>query len=290
MNKLLLVVGSSGQLAHAFKALCPEAIFLDRSQADLSSPQSLTKTLEQHDPCAVINAAAYTQVDNAEAEESVATAVNAHSPAAMAIYCAAKHIPLVHFSTDYVFDGKGEEPHHEDDLPAPLNAYGRSKLAGEDAIAHVGGHYLILRTSWLYDAKGKNFLNTIVRLAGEREELKIIDDQYGAPTYAPHLAVATLAIQKKAMEMSSFPSGIYHLCNQGVTTWYGFASAIVEQAKHLNFPLKVRSIKPIATSHYPLPAPRPRNSRLDCTKAFSMFGVSLPSWQEGLAQCMELKK
>jgi len=287
--KPLLIIGSGGQLARAFAELCPDAIILDRSKADLSQPHNLTETLEKYDPAAVINTAAYTQVDNAEAEEGLATAINAQSPAAMAIYCAAKHIPLVHFSTDYVFDGSGDTPWHEDDTPAPLNAYGRSKLAGEDAITHVGGRYLILRTSWLYDARGKNFLNTILRLAAEREELRIVDDQFGAPTYTPHLANAVLDVLDVAMELPKFPSGVYHLCNQGYTTWYGFATAIIIHARRLGMQLKVRSIIPTPTSEYPVPAKRPHNSRLDCSKALSQFGVSLPTWQEGLAECMELK-
>jgi dTDP-4-dehydrorhamnose reductase len=289
MTGPLLVIGSGGQLARAFKSLCPDAVFLDRASADLSLPHALTQTLERFYPYAVINAAAYTQVDNAEAEEAVATAINAQSPAAMAIYCAGKRIPFVHFSTDYVFDGSGNAPWRESDSPAPLNAYGRSKLAGEDAVAHVGGRYLIFRTSWVYDAFGKNFLNTILRLATEREELKIVSDQYGAPTYAPHLAAGAFAALKSAMQRPEFPSGVYHLCGGGVTSWHGFACAIVEDARRRGLPLKARRILPIPASEYPLPAPRPYNSRLDCSFALSMFGVSLPAWQEGLAECMELK-
>ncbi len=285
--KPLLIIGSTGQLARAFKPLCPEAIFLDRASADLSQPHMLTEALEKLDPCAIINTAAYTQVDNAQSEENVVMAINAHSPAAMAIYCAARKIPLVHFSSDYVFDGSGETPWKEDSAPAPLNAYGRSKLAGEDAIAHVGGQYLIFRTSWVYDAVGQNFFNTILRLAAEREELRIIADQYGAPTYAPHLAAGALASLIEAMEATDFLSGIYHLCNQGVTTWHGFATAIVEQGLKRGLPMKVKNIHPIPASEYPLPAPRPHNSRLDCALALSMFGVSLPTWQEGLTECME---
>jgi len=290
MSKPLLVIGSTGQLARALKVLCPEAVFLARAQADLAFPQKVTEALEGYDPCAVINAAAYTQVDNAEKEEALATTVNASSPAAMAIYCAGKHIPFVHFSTDYVFDGSGNAPWKEDDAPAPLNAYGRSKLAGEDAITHIGGRTLIFRTSWLYDAPGKNFLNTILRLATEREEMKIINDQFGAPTYAPHLAAAVLDILETAMMSKVFPSGVYHLCNKGETSWYGFACAIVEHARRLNMPLKVSQIHQIPASEYPLPAKRPHNSRLDCAKALSMFGVSLPAWRDGLKDCMELKQ
>ncbi|MBI3631003.1 MAG: dTDP-4-dehydrorhamnose reductase [Candidatus Sungbacteria bacterium] len=285
----LLVIGSSGQLARAIKALRPDATYLDRSRADLSKPNELREVLESFNPSAVINAAAYTQVDNAEKEEELATAVNGFSPEVMAKYCAGRNIPLVHFSTDYIFDGSGEKPWCEDDAPSPLNAYGRSKLAGEKAIAQAGGKYLIFRTSWVYDAEGKNFVNTILRLAAEREELKIIADQHGAPTYAPHLGKGALEALTKTAEMSQFPSGIYHLCNRGTTTWHGFASAIVEHGRRRGIAVKVKNIVPISTSEYPLPARRPFNSRLDCARALSMFGVSLPDWQEGLADCMERK-
>jgi dTDP-4-dehydrorhamnose reductase len=285
----LLVIGSGGQLARALKSLQPDALFLDRARADLSHPQSLSQALEGYDPYALINAAAYTQVDNAEKEEALATTVNAESPAVMAAYCARRRIPFVHFSTDYVFDGSGDAPWKENDSTAPLNAYGRSKLAGERAVAHAGGKHLIFRTSWVYDAEGKNFLNTILRLASDREELRIINDQFGAPTYAPHLAGGALAALEKAMRRPEFPSGVYHLCNQGVTTWHGFASLIVEHARRLDKPVKVKTITPIPAREYPLPAARPHNSRLDCARALSMFGVSLPDWRDGVAQCMERK-
>jgi dTDP-4-dehydrorhamnose reductase len=288
--KPLLVIGSNGQLARAFKQLCPDALFLDRRIADLSQPDQLAEALERYDARAVINTAAYTQVDNAESEEAFATVINAQSPAAMAIYCTRRSIPLVHFSTDYVMNGSGDTAWKEDDAPAPLNAYGRSKLAGEDAIAHIGGSYLIFRTSWMYDAQGKNFLNTILRLVAERSELRIINDQFGAPTYAQHLAAAVLEALDVAIAEQAFPSGIYHLCNRGVTTWYGFATSIVEHARRTGLPVKVRTIYPISSSEYPLPAKRPLNSRLDCSKALSMFGVSLPDWQEGLKACMEQKR
>jgi dTDP-4-dehydrorhamnose reductase len=290
MSKRLLIVGSTGQLARAFRQVVPDAIFLDRTHMDLAFPHKVTEALEKHDPRAVINAAAYTQVDKAEKEEQLAANVNAHSPAAMAIFCAGRRIPFVHFSTDYVFDGSGDKPWRVNDIPKPLNAYGRSKLAGEDAIRHIGGRYLILRTSWIYDAAGSNFVNTILRLAAEREELRIIGDQYGAPTYAPHLAAGALAVLEKAMGKCRFPSGIYHLCSQGVTSWYAFAVAITDHARQRKLPLKLRSLQEITADQYPLPAPRPHNSRLDCAKALSMFGVSLPTWQEGLAECMESKK
>jgi dTDP-4-dehydrorhamnose reductase len=287
--KPLLVIGANGQLARAFKELRPDAIYLNRSAADLAHPEAISHVLEQYDPAAVINAAAYTQVDNAESEEALATIINAQSPTAMAIYCANRHIPFVHFSSDYVFDGKGVKPWQADDKPNPINAYGRSKLKGEDAIAHIGGSYLIFRTSWVYDAQGKNFVTTMLRLASEREELRVINDQFGAPTYAAHLAAGVLEALNAALLLPSFPSGIYHLCNGGETSWYDFTIAIVERAVKCGLPVKTRVIQAIAATEYPLPAKRPYNSRLDCSKALSMFGVFLPHWQNGLDACMELK-
>lgn len=289
MTGQVLVIGSDGQLARALKPLLPEASFIGRSVLDLAHPERVEEVLTRYNPSAIINAAAYTQVDNAESEEALAAAVNAHTPGAIAQYCAARVIPFVHVSTDYVFDGSGGHPHKEDEAVAPLNAYGRSKLAGENAITQAGGEHLICRTSWVYDDKGKNFFNTILRLASEREELKIIDDQFGAPTYAPHLAKALVDALASARAKPGFPHGIYHLCNRGVTTWFGFATAIVEQARKRGLPLKVKAIHPIKAVEYPLPAKRPYNSRLDCSKAKTLLGVELPSWEEGLSACMESK-
>ena len=284
-----LVFGGQGQLGTALRRLMPDAVFLDRREADMSRPESLTHVLEKHAPDVVINAAAYTQVDNAEAEEELAQLVNAESPAVMAIYCAANNVPLIHFSTDYVFDGSGDAPWHEHDPVNPLNAYGRTKLAGEDKIQQVGGKYLIFRTSWLYDATGKNFLNTMLRLGAEREELRIVSDQYGAPTYVPQMAAASLNALNHALALDEFPSGVYHLCHSGAATWHGFALAIFEQARRMGITLKVRSVLPVASADYPTAAKRPHNSRLDCSKAYIALGVDMPSWQQGLAACMEEK-
>lgn len=286
----VLVIGSGGQLAKAYKELLPDALFVGRDTLDLQHPMQVRGVLSSLAPSAVINTAAYTQVDKAETDEAVARAVNAESPLEMARYCAAQDIPFIHFSTDYVFNGEGKTPWKETDATAPLNAYGRSKLAGEEAIAQSGAKHLLFRTSWVYDAFGKNFVNTILRLAGEREELKVIDDQFGAPTYAPHLAEGALAALEAAQAMEQFPSGIYHLCNAGETTWFRFAKRITSHAKQAGFPVKVKTIVPIPATDYPLPAHRPYNSRLDCTKARSILGVTMPAWEEGLAACMEKKR
>lgn len=288
MAKPPLIIGANGQLARAFRALLPDALVLGRAQADLAQPDRLSEALEACDPSAIINAAAYTQVDNAESEPELAMEVNCQSPVAMAIFCAGRRIPFVHFSSDYVLGGEGEAFQNEAAAPHPLGEYGRSKLAGENAIARIGGQHLIFRTSWVYDAVGKNFFNTILRLASEREQLRIVADQVGAPTYAPHLAAATLAALDVAMDLAEFPSGLYHLCHMGAVSWHGFASQIVTQARELGFPVRTTRIDAITTEEYPLPAKRPRNSRLDCAKAESMFGIRLPYWQEGLRACFEI--
>ncbi|MEI7668527.1 MAG: dTDP-4-dehydrorhamnose reductase [Pseudomonadota bacterium] len=283
----LIVIGATGQLARAIHHFDENVILLGRNVVDLSHPSKVTEILEEYNPKAVINAAAYTNVDKAEIEEKLAHIINADAPTAMAIYCAQKNIPFIHFSTDYVFSGKGEEAWKENDIPCPLNAYGRSKLAGEEAIAHIGGKYMIFRTSWLYDARGKNFLNTIIRLAFEREELSIINDQFGAPTFAGNLAEKSLEALAKAMEMEEFSSGIYHLCNEGVTSWFGFASAIFEHIKQNSKAIKLQKIHAIPATDYPLPAKRPYNSRLDCSKIEEIFNIKMPHWKKALTECLE---
>lgn len=289
---MILVFGSTGQLGQALQAVLADrdATFLSRTEADLSQPEQIKALLHSFPvPEAVINAAAYTAVDKAEEEEAVAHAVNAESPRILAEYCAHHAIPLLHFSTDYVFDGSGDDPRAEDISTAPLNAYGRSKQVGENAVTERGGDYLIFRTSWVYDAEAKNFLNTILRLGAEREALKVVNDQIGAPSYAPHLAQASVNALDKAMAMASFPSGIYHMCNAGETSWCGFAQEIFEQARAHGVVLKVKEVTGIPTTDYPLPAPRPLNSRLSCDKLQQTFCITMPSWQEGVAECMEGK-
>lgn len=285
----LLVLGANGQIGNALRSLHPGAIFLGRTEADFSRPEKLGDILATHEPDLVINAAAYTQVDNAEAEEKLAYTVNAESPAAAAIYCAAQNIPFVHFSSDYVFDGGGEHARKEDDEVGPLSAYGRTKLAGEDKIQSVGGRFLIFRTSWLYDATGKNFFNTMLRLGAEREEIKVVSDQIGSPTYVPQLARTALKALSNALRKEEFPSGIYHLCNAGTTSWYSFARSIFDGARAKGGVFKVKNIEAITTEQYPTAAKRPKNSRLDCSKAYDVLGVEMPPWQQGLTDCIEAR-
>lgn len=285
----MLVIGRSGQLARAFATLAPDAVCLGREQLDISDADALRHTLESHAPKAIINAAAYTAVDKAQGEEPEAYALNETAPKIMADYAAQHRIPFVHISTDYVFDGSGNHARTEDETPSPLNVYGASKLAGEQAVIAAGGTYLIFRTSWVYDAHGANFLNTMLRLGAEREQLRVVADQIGAPSYALHLAAAMLECLGKAQHAETFPSGVYHLCNAGHTSWHGFATAIFESARTHGMALKVNSVEEITSDEYPTPAMRPKNSRLDCSKLQRTFGVAMPTWQHGLKECMEDK-
>lgn len=301
----ILILGSGGQVGSALTGyLGKQAIAVDFPEIDLSKPETLASALDelckglsaQEQPRAVINAAAYTQVDRAETETSLSEAINGDSPGVLASWCRARRIPLIHYSTDYVYNGRGETPWREADPTGPTNAYGHAKLRGDQNIASQSGSFLIFRTSWVYDAVGKNFLKTMLRLGMEREELKVVSDQYGAPTYAPHLAQATLRALSNAWateaKTGSFPSGVYHLCNTGVTTWHGFAARIFEQCRALALPfhseLKVQRVLPLRTEDYPTPASRPHNSRMNTDKAEQFLGVRLPSWEVGLTDCLAL--
>lgn len=289
---MIVVFGSNGQIGHALHSLLGDrAKYFTRTEADFGQPEQVKALLEGLDPVpsAIINATAYTAVDKAEEEEALATCINAETPAIIAAYCHTHSIAFIHYSTDYVFPGSGETPWKETATPSPLNAYGRGKLQGEENIKKIGGKWLILRTSWVYDAKGKNFLNTMLRLGAERETLRVVNDQFGAPSFATHLAQATLDILHKAEQRSPFPSGIYHMCNAGVTSWHGFAEAIFSAARECNVPLALSQLEGIPTSAYPTPARRPLNSRLDCSKLREVFDIGLPSWQEGLHQAMKEK-
>ena len=280
----ILIFGSTGQIGQALGAQLDDVIVLGREQADFSKPDTLPAVVEDIHPEAVINAIAYTQVDKAEEEEPLATLINGDAPGVLANVAAKLGIPFVHYSTDYVYDGSGDQPRIETTPTAPLSAYGRSKLAGEKAVEAAGGRYLIFRTSWVYDAFGKNFLKTMLRLGAEREQLRVVADQIGAPSYAPHLALATL----QAMAKPDFTPGIYHMCNAGETSWHGFAEAIFEEARARGMELKVQRVEPIPSSAYPTAATRPLNSRLDCGKLRDVLGVTLPDWREGLREAMNI--
>lgn len=267
---MILVFGRSGQLARELAGLAPEARYLGRAEADLSDPQACAAAIHAHAPRAVINAAAYTAVDRAEQEEALATTINADAPAAMARACAALGVPLVHVSTDYVFDGAGDAPFAPGHPPAPLGAYGRSKLKGEEGVRAAGGVHAILRTSWVFSAHGSNFVKTMLRLGGERGQLRVVADQFGGPTPAQAIAAACLRMAK-GLQDAPEGTGTYHFTGQPATSWAGFARAIMEQAR---LPCRIEDI---TTADYPTPARRPLNSRLDCA-GLSHFGLAQPDW------------
>ncbi len=286
----IAIIGAGGQVG---RALCAElgerAIPLTRAECDLSQPDHVSAALDGINPDAVINAAAYTAVDKAEEEVALAYAINAASPGVLSAWCTTHGVPFVHYSTDYVFDGSGERPWREDDPTAPLNEYGRSKRAGEVAVEDAGGAFLIFRTSWVYDAEGKNFFNTMLRLGQSHEKLTVVADQHGAPSYAPHLARATVQALETAHGMGAFPSGIYHMVNAGETNWHGFAEAIFAAARQTGMPLVVKNVEPVDSSAYPTAAKRPHNSRLNTEKLQEVLHVTLPSWEEGLAAAIKEK-
>ncbi|MEK6580258.1 MAG: dTDP-4-dehydrorhamnose reductase [Bdellovibrionota bacterium] len=294
MNGILgkiLIFGTTGQVGSACaKILGSRAIALTREQADFSNPQSLKDVLKQWNSdrlSAVINCAAFTQVDLAEREEDLAFKINAEAPGVIAEWCKERDVPFVHFSTDYVFSGVGEKPWGEDAETGPLNVYGRSKLEGENRIRECWSKYLIFRTSWVYDENGKNFFKTMLNLGENRETLEVVSDQFGAPTYAPDLAQAALQCLEAAMGKPKFPFGVYHLCHAGTTTWHQFAEAIFSAARAKGIPLHVKKVHPILTKNYPTPAKRPVNSRLNTDRAFRAFEVRLPDWRVGLKAAME---
>jgi dTDP-4-dehydrorhamnose reductase len=257
-------------------------VAVDQPEMDLADSDAIRELVRQIRPSLLVNAAAYTAVDKAESEPEVANAVNAESVAELARYAAEKNIPLIHYSTDYVYDGSGERSWHEDDKTAPLNAYGRSKLAGDEAIIKSGAKYIILRTSWVYDGTARNFFKAILNKSLEQESLDVVADQFGAPTYAGHLAMITREIINKSLVLPEFPSGVYHLCNSGETSWHGFATEIVSEAKRRGLPVKADKINPIPASSWKAPAARPANSRLNMDKLKQVFGLNMPDWRDGV--------
>jgi dTDP-4-dehydrorhamnose reductase len=278
----VLLTGKGGQVGSALLAALPalgEVVALDRTQLDLGSPDAVRAALRDLRPQVIVNAAAYTAVDEAEREEALALRVNRDGPATLAAEAARLGALLVHFSTDYVFDGEKPSAYLETDAPNPLNAYGRSKLAGESAIQASGCRHLIFRTSWVYAARGRNFMLTMLRLAAEGRALRVVDDQYGAPTSNLMIADATTQAIRRALGDGAL-SGLYHMSAGGGTTWYGFARAIFEQ-KGI-----AADLAPIASAEYRATARRPRNSLLDNVKLGSTFGLHLPRWDAGLAQVL----
>ena len=298
----ILLLGKNGQIGWELQralSVLGELVALDRHGhnglcGDLTDLQGLAATVRQVQPDIIVNAAAFTAVDQAEREPDLARLINAAAPGVLATEAARLGAWLVHYSTDYVFDGSGDAPWCETDTPAPLNLYGHSKWEGEQAIQHSGCKYLIFRTSWVYAARGSNFAKTMLCLAQEREELKVIDDQWGAPTGADLLADVTAHALKAVTGcvVGAVPrpelQGLYHLAASGTTTWFEYAKTTIAQSELARPAMKIvaKKISPIPTSAYPTSAQRPHNSRLNTAKLQAAFGLSLPNWQTGVARML----
>lgn len=291
-----LVIGASGQVGtELLRVLAPLGTVVAASRSgqladglsceriDLNERASLDLALNRVRPALVVNAAAYTAVDRAEQERDAAFRANAEAPGVIAQWCARADVPLVHYSTDYVFDGQGTRPYLPDDATAPLGVYGQSKLAGERAVQAAGGRHLIFRTAWVYAAHGHNFLRTMLRVGAERDVLRVVADQIGTPTPAALIADITA----HALRQPGEPSGLWHLTAAGQTTWHGFAEAIFAQARARGLLARTPRVEAIGTADYPTPAKRPAYSRLDTHSLQDTFGVRLPDWQDGLSQVLD---
>lgn len=288
----ILLFGKNGQVGWELqRALAPlgNLIVVDRHSSDycgdFENPKGIAETVRKLKPAVIVNATAYTAVDKAESEQDKARLVNATSIEALAQAAEEIGAWLIHYSTDYVFDGSGEQAWLEDDATAPLNVYGQTKLEGEQAIARCMTRYLIFRTSWVYAAKGNNFAKTMLKLAKERETLSVINDQFGAPTGAELIADSTAHAIREALRDSNV-AGIYHLVAAGQTTWHDYASKVIQFAKKQGLDLKVQTINPVPTSAFPTPAMRPANSRLNTQKFQHTFGLTLPDWTSGVERML----
>ncbi len=286
----ILLLGKNGQVGWELqRSLAPlgDVLALDRHSTDfcgdLAQPDRLAQSVRAYQPDVIVNAAAHTAVDKAESEPELARTLNAWAPAALAQVAAEVGACLVHYSTDYVFNGEGDRPWQENDATGPLSVYGQTKRAGEQAIVASGCRHLIFRTSWVYAARGGNFAKTMLRLAAERERLTVIDDQWGAPTGADLIADVT-AIALRRLQQQPDLSGLYHLVAGGETSWHGYARHVIAQARQIQpeMMLVVRDIAAVPTSAFPTPAKRPLNSRLNTRKLQQAFGVVLPPWQQGV--------
>ncbi len=289
----ILLTGKNGQVGYELERSLQglgQIIALDRSQMDLADLAQVRRVIRSVKPDLIINPAAYTAVDKAESESQLAHTINAEAPAVMAEEAATLGAAIIHYSTDYVFDGTKSGAYTEQDAPAPVSVYGASKLAGEQAIIASGAAHLILRSSWVYGMRGKNFLLTMLRLAKERDELRVVADQFGAPTWCRTIADTTAHIVAQSTVMPQLDwwrqrSGIYHLTCQGHTTWHGFTQAILAHAQQDDASRKPCTLTPIAAVDYPTPAKRPSNSVLSCAKLIDTF-CSLPEWDAALTLCM----
>lgn len=291
----ILISGCDGQVGWELQrsmAVLGEVIALNRQQLDLAQPGSAAAVVERISPDVVINAAAYTAVDNAESEEALATRINGEAVGELASAARDVNALFVHYSTDYVFDGTKNSPYLEDDATSPLSAYGRSKLAGERAVREAGGDWLVFRTTWVYGAHGRNFLRTMLRLAASREELSVVGDQLGAPTSARMIADATAHIVAQSLQggrtEGKFESGLFNLTAAGATTWHGFAQEIIDAARtRKSSAVVARVVKSISTEEYPTPARRPLNSLLDNGKLVSRFQIYRPDWRDAMHHVLD---
>ncbi len=280
----ILILGASGQVGGELMRTAWPAdamlVGLARPQIDMTDPDSIEAALVEHRPALVVNATAYTAVDKAESDRNTAFAVNRDGPASLAAACAARGAPLIHISTDYVFDGCKPTPYTEDDPVCPLGVYGASKEAGEAAVRAALPQHIILRTSWVYAAHGSNFVKTMLRFGREREEMRVVADQHGAPTAAADIAAAIARIAGQIAAGGAIPWGAYHFTGAGETTWHGFAERIFQRLETTTGHRP--RLKAITTADYPTPARRPVNSRLDCTRIQAAFGITAPRWEDSL--------
>jgi dTDP-4-dehydrorhamnose reductase len=285
----ILLTGVTGQVGGALRVpLSAIGIVLapDRTMLDLSSPNGIGAALDAMAPDLIVNPAAYTAVDRAEDERELAYCINATAPEMLARWASSHHVPIVHFSTDYVFDGSGHRPWREDDPTAPLSFYGSSKLAGEKAVRQACGTHLIVRTSWVFASRGRNFLQTMVRLACLQTQLRVVDDQFGAPTSARSIAQSLVSLLEGGIgtmnQRFTRAGGLVHLTSSGDTSWHGFASAIVKGLSDRGIDLAAKQVVPIKSSQFPTRAKRPGNSRLDLSRLANVFGVTMPGWRDVL--------
>ncbi|MDZ8227138.1 dTDP-4-dehydrorhamnose reductase [Nostoc sp. ChiVER01] len=287
MSKLILLIGSNGQVGKELQQILPyygDIISVERPTVDLAQPDTLCNVIRSKQPQIIINAAAYTAVDKAESEPEIASAINAIAPLIIAQESQKLGAFLIHISTDYVFDGNQYRPYQETDATNPLSIYGKTKLAGEEAIQETYAHHLILRTAWVYGTFGKsNFVKTMLRLGAERQEIRVVADQIGSPTWAQDIATV---IAQLIPQLTPEISGKYHYTNSGIASWYDFAVAIFEEAQQLGFPLKVERIVPITTAEYPTPARRPAYSVLACEKISAILETYPPHWRQRLRQML----
>ena len=288
----ILIIGKNGQVGWELcRTLAPlgDVTAVDFPEIDLSSPDSLRQHLDQSRPNIIVNSAAYTAVDKSESEPDLAMKVNGVAPGILAEAARKSGALLVHYSTDYVFDGTKQSPYLESDKPNPLGTYGRSKLAGDEAVQQIGGNHLIFRLCWVYGARGQNFLLTMMRLAREREKLRVVKDQVGCPTWSRMIAQATTQALIRILTIGDFSAftGLYHLASSGITSWHGFAEKIVQLMPSEG--KKCTIVEAITTAEYPTPAKRPVYSVMDCGKLEKAFKIRLPDWENGLRQTLDCK-